>query len=97
MLEERLRPTDCVLIYRDFTRRPLSYYYRKQLPCQLLPKSEADPELKDIAGDRLFVVLSHASPAERDQILETLRSDLWLARQKFSFHGVKMIEFGKPE
>jgi mannosyltransferase len=98
ILEERLRPTDCVLIYRGYMNVPLHYYYRKQLPCQLLPESEADPELKDIAGDRLFVVLSHASPAKIDQILETLRSDLWFARQEFSFNGgVKMIEFAKTE
>jgi mannosyltransferase len=95
MLEERLRPTDCVLIYRSYMKRPLSYYYRKQVPCQSLPGSEADLELKDIAGDRLFVVLSHASQAEIDQILETLRSDLWLVRQEFPFHRVDMIEFGK--
>jgi mannosyltransferase len=95
MLEERLRPTDCLLIYPPYMKRPFSYYYRKQLHCQLLPGSEVDLELKDIAGDRLFVVLSHASQAEIDQILETLRSDFWLVRQEFQFNGVGVIEFGK--
>jgi hypothetical protein len=75
---------------------PLSYYYRKQLPCQLLPKSEANLEVQNIAGDRLFVVLSHASPAETDQILETLRSDLRSAQQEFHFDGVDVVEFGEP-
>ena len=95
MLEERLRPSDCVLVYQPYMMGPLSYYYRKQLPCQLLPKSGANLEVQNIAGDRLFVVLSHASPAETDQILETLRSDLWSAQQEFQFDGVDVIEFGK--
>jgi mannosyltransferase len=95
MLEERLRPTDCVLIYRGYMWRPLSYYYRKEFPCHLAAYPEADLEVKDIAGDRLFVVFSHARQAERDRILETLRSDLWLVRQEFPFHRIKVIEFGK--
>ena len=97
MLAERLRPSDCVLVYQSYMINPLSYYYRKQLPCLLLPKSGTNLEVQNIVGGRLFVVLSHASPAETYQILETLRSDLWSAQQQFQFDGVNVIEFGEQE
>ena len=97
MLKERLKPSDCVLFYKRFVSRSFSYYYRKQQPCQLLPKSAAELDVQSIAGDRLFVVFSHAPRAERDQILETLRSGQWSARQAFQFHRVDVIEFGKAE
>jgi uncharacterized membrane protein len=94
MLEERLRPSDCVLFYQPYMMVVLRYYYRKQLPCQLLPTSGANLEVQNIAGDRLFVVLSHASPAETDQILETLRSNHWSTRQEFHFQDVLTVELG---
>ena len=94
MLAERLRPSDCVLVYQFYMIIPLSYYYRKQLPCLLLPKSGTNLEVQNIVGGRLFVVLSHASPAETDQILETLRSNHWSTRQEFHFQDVLTVELG---
>ena len=97
MLAERLRPSDCVLIYRRYMIRPFHYYYRKDLPCLVRLKSKTDPRLQSISGNRLFVVVSHASRTEIDQILAMLRSDLWLARQEFTFRGINVTEFVKAE
>jgi len=99
MLEKRLKSSDCVLFYKRFVARDLSYYYRKQLPCQLQPSSPTELDLSSIAGDRLFVIFFHVNSqarlAEKDQILEKLRSGHWSALQKLQFRGVQVIEFGK--
>ena len=114
MLRERVGPSDCVFVYRRNAIVPLSYYSRKQLPCQillgpvehhwqksitsdrlLLFKSVEDLKQQSIAN-RLFVVFWDGNPdAETDQLLDTLGAGVWSARQKFEFHGVQAIEFGK--
>ena len=111
MLKERLRPSDCVLVYRRTAIVPLSYYSRKQLPSQILLGSVEDLWQKSITSDRLFedlkqqslanrlfVVFWDGNPAaETDQLLDTLRSGLWSVRQEFEFDGVAVIEFGNAK
>jgi hypothetical protein len=94
MLKER--PSACVLVYEQKAIVPFSYYSRKQLPCQILLESMEDLQQPSIASNRLFVVFSgFTTSAERDQLLEPLRSSGWSVRQEFEFNGVDVIDFGK--
>jgi uncharacterized membrane protein len=91
LLQGKLSPSDCVLVYPPYVEMPLSYYYRNELPCRVLPDTPTN-----IAGDHLFVVFSHTSKRERAEILSALSSDRWLLRQEYLFQGVEVIELSKP-
>lgn len=84
MLEERLRPSDCVLVHGPAV--PLDYYYRKQLPCLWAAG------VQNAAVSRIFVISSHRPKLQADQILESLRGDGWVTAQEFMFQDIRVLE-----
>ena len=111
MLKERLRPSDCVLVYRRTAIVPLSYSLENNCPARYswdpwrTYGRKASPAIvffedlkQQSLANRLFVVFSDGNPAaETDQLLDTLRSGLWSVRQEFEFNGVDVIEFGNAK
>jgi hypothetical protein len=87
-LKAKLQPEDCVLIYRAWFQKPLSYYDRDRLPCLLLPNSPADLDVSKLAASRIFLVFAAAGPPDTDQIVHTLNAGNWSEQERLQFPGI---------
>jgi hypothetical protein len=95
-LAEKITSEDCVLIYKGILITPLQYYYRHPITCLATPKS-ANAFSLPMSTDRLWVVLGHDKPEERDALFKSLSLMAWKTVEQREFAGgIRVILLTKP-
>jgi hypothetical protein len=94
-LQERLKDSDCVLVYPAFNFTPLRYYLRREF-CAILPTSLPEIDDQKIDAARIFAVLYHPKDAEIDSFRATM-SGYGRELERFDAFLITIIEYQRVE
>ena len=97
LLEQRLDPSDCVVIFRGYQVRGLSYYYRKKLGCRILSNKLKTLDVGGIESRRVFAIVAGGFASQKKKLAASFASEGWSLEKTFSFRKINVSLYVRPD